>query len=85
MAEVVYLLCALTSALCTALLVRAYRRTGTRLLMWSALCFFGLAANNALLVVDLIILPDIDLATWRTVPAALGISVLVYGLVWDVE
>ena len=85
MAEAVYLLCAVTSSLCALLLLRAYVRTGTRLLMWSGLCFLGLALNNALLVVDLIIVPDIDLSTWRLVPAVLGVALLLYGLIWESE
>lgn len=85
MAEIVYLLCALTSAVCAVLLLRAHRRTGTRLLLWSGLCFVGLAVNNAALVVDLLVVPDTDLATWRLVPSVAGISLLLYGLVWDTE
>ena len=85
MAEAVYLLCAVTSSLCALLLLRAYARTGTRLLMWSGLCFLGLALNNALLVVDLIIVPHTDLSTWRLVPAVLGVALLLYGLIWESE
>ena len=85
MAEVVYLLCALTGVVCAALLLRAHARTGTRLLLWSGLCFVGLALNNFVLVIDLLVVPDIDLATWRLVPAVAGITLLLYGLVWDVE
>lgn len=83
MAEAVYLLCAVTSAACALLLLRAYQRTGTRLLLWSGLCFIGLALNNVILVIDLIVVPDIDLATWRLIPAAAGVALLVYGLVWE--
>lgn len=85
MAEAVYLLCAVTSSLCALLLLRAYARTGTRLLLWSGLCFVGLALNNALLVVDLMIVPDTDLSTWRLVPAVLGVALLLYGLIWESE
>ena len=85
MAEAVYLLCAVTSALCATLLVAGYRRSRSRLLLWSALCFVGLALNNAVLVVDLIIVKDVDLSIWRQLPALLGLGVLVYGLVWESE
>lgn len=85
MAEAVYLLCAVTSSLCALLLLRAYARTGTRLLLWSGLCFLGLALNNSLLVLDLMIVPDTDLSTWRLVPAVLGVALLLYGLVWESE
>lgn len=85
MAEIVYLLCAATSAVCAVLLLRAHGRTGTRLLLWSGLCFVGLALNNAVLVVDLMVVQDTDLATWRLVPSVAGITLLLYGLVWDAE
>jgi hypothetical protein len=85
MAEAVYLLCAVTSVTCAALLLRGYARTGTRLLLWSGLCFVGLALNNVVLIVDLMVIPDTDLSTWRLVPAAAGVLLLLYGLVWEAE
>ena len=85
MAEAVYLLCAATSSLCAVLLFRAYAGTGTRLLLWSGLCFTGLALNNGVLVVDLLVVPDVDLSTWRLVPAVLGVALLLYGLIWESE
>ncbi len=85
MAEAVYLLCTATSTACAVLLLRAHARTGTRLLLWSGLCFAGLALNNAVLVVDLLVVPDVDLSTWRLVPAVAGIALLLYGLVWESE
>lgn len=81
-AIVVYALCAVTSAVCAFLLLRGYGRSGARLLFWSGLCFIGLALNNALLIVD-VRSPQVDLSTWRTVPALIGVAVLVYGLVWE--
>lgn len=85
MVETVYLLCAATSAACALLLLRAHRRTRTSLLLWSGLCFVGLALNNAILVVDLILVPDVDLSTWRLVPAVVGVALLLYGLIWESE
>ena len=85
MAETVYLLCAATSAACALLLLRAHHRTGTSLLLWSGLCFVGLSLNNTILVVDLMVVPDVDLSTWRLVPAAVGVALLLYGLVWESE
>lgn len=86
MAKAVFLLCALTSLACAILLLRGYRRTSGRLLLWSGLCFAGLALNNGLLVVDRILLPDtVDLSVWRQVPAVAGVLVLLYGLVWDAD
>ncbi|AEI62960.1 DUF5985 family protein [Corallococcus macrosporus] len=84
MAEAVYILCALTSVACAVLLLRAYRRTGTRLLLWSGLCFVGMAVSNVLLFVDLVLLPTtIDLFMPRLVATLASASVLLYGLIWD--
>jgi hypothetical protein len=83
MAAIVYYLCALTSLACAILLIRAYAERKVRLLLWSGICFAGLALNNALLIVDRIVMPDRDLAILRTLPALVGILVLVYGLIWD--
>lgn len=83
MAEFVYTLCALTSIVCAALLFRGHRRNRTRLLFWSALCFAGLAVNNILLLVDLYVVPDVDLFVPRTGAALIAMAVLLYGLIWD--
>jgi Family of unknown function (DUF5985) len=83
MATLVYALCALTSVACAVLLLRGYRSTGVRLLLWSGLCFGGLALNNLLLVIDKRVAPTLDLSLWRTLPALAGIALLLYGLVWE--
>jgi hypothetical protein len=83
MAETVYILCMLTSAVCAYLLLKSYRGTRTRLLLWSSLCFVGLALNNLLLFADLVIVPTVDLSMWRNLSALAALSILVYGLVWD--
>lgn len=83
LAIVVYVLCAATSGLCAVLLLRGYARSRARLLFWSGLCFAGLALNNLLLIVDVRIVPTVDLSVWRTIPALVGISLLIYGLVWE--
>lgn len=85
MIDVVYVLCALTSLGCFVLLWRGWRRSGARLLFWSALCFVGLFLNNVLLIVDTHVLPQMDLALVRMIPALLGALALVYGLVWDTQ
>lgn len=83
MAEIVYLLCALTSVLCAGLLMRSYRANRSRLLLWSTLCFVGLAANNIFLLVDLVLVPDIDFRLVRSGTALIGLATLVIGLVWE--
>lgn len=83
MSTAIYILCALTSVLCTVLLVRGYLQSRVRLLFWSAWCFAGLALNNLMLIVDVRVLTEVDLHIWRAVPAVLGLMLLVYGLVWE--
>ena len=82
-ATVVYLLCAATSALCAALLVRAYLASRTRLLLWSAICFGGLMVNNVLLVVDLRVIVGTDLGLLRDLTGLAAVSVLLFGLIWE--
>ncbi len=85
MAEAVYVLSTITSVACAWLLLRAYTRTRSRLLLWSGLCFVGLGLTDIARIIDQLAFPDTDLATWRLVPAAAGTLLLVYGLVWDAE
>jgi hypothetical protein len=86
MAAVIYTLCALTALLCASLLLQAYRRSSYQLLLWSGLCFVGLTASNALLVIDkLLTPPSVDLSTWRLVCGLLAMMVLLYGLIWKAE
>jgi len=82
-AELVYTLGAVASIVCAVLLLRAFIAHRMRLLLWSACCFVGLALNNVLLLVDLYLVPDMDLLAIRTIPAVLGMAALVFGLVWD--
>jgi hypothetical protein len=73
-----------TSAMCAALLLRHYGRRRTGLLLWSALCFVGLALNNLLLFLDLVVLRNsMDLSMVRAVTGAAAVLILVYGLVWE--
>ncbi len=79
----VYILCFLTSSACAFLLGRNYLRTAARLLLWSALCFALLAANNLVVVVDLLILPAIDLRVLRLLFSLSAVIVLLFGFIWD--
>lgn len=81
----VYTLCFLTSSACAALLARSYRCTGTRLLMWSALCFAFLAANNLVVIVDLLVLPDVDFRVARQALSLAALGLLLFGFIWDRE
>lgn len=84
MPELVYVLCALTSVLCAGLLLRSYLRNKSRLLLWSTLCFVGLALNNILLFVDLVVVPyAVDLRLFRSGSAIVGLALLTIGLIWE--
>jgi hypothetical protein len=83
MAVAVYILCAVTSIACAALLLRSYRKQPTRLLMWSTLCFIGLAINNILMFVDLVVVPSIDLSLVRGGTALAAVMLLLIGLLWE--
>lgn len=83
MAVIVYLLCAVAALGCSFLLYRAYRRVGTRLLFWSAVCFACLTLNNVLVAIDLVVFPDVNLFMIRNVTALAGILALLYGLIWE--
>lgn len=84
MAELIYTLCFVTSLLCVGLLIRSYRASRTRLLLWSSICFAGLAVNNGLLLLDMLV-PSFDLAYARAVVAVIAMSVLIYGIIRDVH
>lgn len=85
-ATVVYTLCAVTSVICAALLARGYVKSRARLLLWSMMCFIALTVNNLLLVIDrVLLLEEIDLYQMRLVVTVVGIGILVYGLIWDVD
>jgi hypothetical protein len=82
----IYLLCLVTSAGCAYLLVRSYRKTRTRLLLWSALCFVLLAVNNLLVFIDLVLLPvTIDLIPLRQLASLAAVGILLFGFVWESE
>jgi hypothetical protein len=80
----VYLLCFATSAACAFLLARSFRKSRSRMLFWSALCFALLALVNLAVIFDLVIYPDdIDLRPLRLWLTLLAVSVLLFGFIWD--
>lgn len=83
--SILALLAALTGLTCMVLLFRAYAANRVRLLLWSALCFACLTANNALLFIDLAVLPDIDLRVARLAASLVGVLFLLYGFLWEAE
>lgn len=84
MLPIVNVLGTLTVGLCAFLLLRGYARVRQRLLLWSGLCFAGLAISNAVVFVDLAVFPtEVSLYTWRLGIAAFSMLLLIYGLVFE--
>lgn len=81
----VYILCFLTSGACAWLLGRSYRSNGAPLLFWSSICFAFLAANNLVLVFDLLLVPELDLRLLRLLLALAAVLSLIWGFVWQLE
>ena len=82
-AEAIYLLCGVTSLVAAVMLLRHYLQRRTRLLLWSVVAFAGLAVNNVMVYVDLVMFTGVDLSMYRTAAGALAMLALVYGLVWE--
>ena len=82
---IIYLMCCLASAICAVLLVKNYLRSQARLLLRSAFCFALLAANNLLVLIDLLVLPTVDLRLPRLLVSLAAGAVLLFKFIWDVE
>ncbi|HXT85643.1 MAG TPA: DUF5985 family protein [Verrucomicrobiae bacterium] len=85
MGAAVYILGFLTTLACGILLMRGYTRGRKRLLLWSGLCFLGLALSNFFVFLDLVMLPNVDLYVLRLATAAVAMLLLMYGLIWEGE
>jgi len=83
MGPAVYIFGLLVTLSCGVLLTRAYKSVRNRLLLWSAICFYFLALSNLIVFLDLVVFPDIDLYRWRLITAAVGMLILLYGLIWE--
>ncbi len=83
MAGAVYILGALTSLICALFLIRGYAIGRRKLLLWSGLCFSGLALSNLLVFIDLVLLPNVDLYLLRLSVTAVSMLLLLIGLVWE--
>lgn len=81
----VYTLCFLTSTACAWLLGRSYGRTRAALLLWSSIGFALLALNNLALVVDMAVLPAVDLRLVRLLFALSAVCAMLFGFIWDLE
>ena len=81
MAQLVYILCGVTSVACALLLNRQYRLTQGGLLLWSTWCFVCLALTNILLYIDLVMFPLTDISVLRNAITLAGMMMLLYGMI----
>ena len=84
-ATFVYLLCLLTSVVCAFLLARSYARYRSGILAWSSASFALLALNNFVMVLDILVLPDVDLGLLRTCISLAAVMTLLYGFIWELD
>jgi hypothetical protein len=82
-APAVYIFGFLVTLASGVLLFRAWGAVRKRLLLWSAICFCGLAISNLLVFIDLVLLPAVDLYLLRLITAAIAMLLLLYGLIWE--
>jgi len=86
MGELVHAICGILSIACAYLLFQNYRRTGSRLLLWTSLSFTFLALNNVFVFADLIVFAELDLGG-RIVRNGLNScagGVMLFGLIWEI-
>jgi hypothetical protein len=81
MAILIYALCALAAFACAVLLVLGARRTRSRMLFWSGLCFVGLALVNLMVVVAAATGDPGALWNARLLVALGAVALLLYGLI----
>lgn len=82
---IVYLLCVVTSLTAMWLLLRSYRRNASRLLLWSAAAFIAFAVNNFLLFADFLTPHALDLRPERSFTAIIGVAILLYAFIWEID
>ena len=83
MIVVIHALCALTALACAVLLLQAARRSRSRMLVCSGICFALLAVSNTLLILDSYAAGVLTVWPVRHSISLLAVSVLLYGLVLE--
>ena len=84
MAVLIYALCSITALICAVMLLLGSRRTGSRMLFWSGLCFAGLAFTNLVVVVDALhVFPHENFSSLRLGSALVALMLLLYGLIFE--
>lgn len=82
---VIYSLCLASCLGCTFLLLRGYRKSGTRLLLWAGICFAFLSLNNLAVLLDMMVMVEQDLQGWRHAASLIAVTTLIVGLVWEAD
>lgn len=82
MQSAIYLIDTAVNVLCAVLLISAYRKSRTRLLLWSGVCFAGLGTASGLVFADLVLLPTVDLFLVRLGVSLIAMAMLLFGLIW---
>jgi hypothetical protein len=85
LAPAVYVLCLISSAVCAWLLIRSYMQSRAQLLLWIALCFALLAANNLAVVLDLLVVTSVDLRLARHLFSLGAVATLLYAFVFELD
>jgi hypothetical protein len=81
----IYVLCLVASVTCSLLLLRGYRQSHTRLLLWAGICFGFLSLNSLAVLFDLLVFPQWDLQVLRHAASLMAVGTLLFGLVWESE
>ncbi|HEX3623922.1 MAG TPA: DUF5985 family protein [Verrucomicrobiae bacterium] len=79
--KIVYLICAVITTWCAILLLKGYVRNRGKLVFWGAVFFVFFALSNIVLFFDLVVLPSIDLSTYRDGLTLAGLIAMIYGLI----
>lgn len=82
MPGLVYLLGAAISVASGLLLLRAAAKQGGGLLLWSSVCFFGMAVNNVLMYLNFVVFVSVDLDVWPHVASLVSVVILNLALIW---
>jgi len=83
MAPLVYGLCAIAALACSILLFMASRRSQSGMLWWSGVCFLFLTLSNGAVLVDVFVLPQVQLWPLRHGLSLVAVSALLYGLIFE--
>jgi hypothetical protein len=81
MEPIVYILCAVTAGLCSGLLLRQWWRTRLPLILWAGVSFLFFTANNVVLFIDLVLVPDLDFTYLRQGLTLVGALCLTFGII----